>query len=62
MRKPLETKQAQPGNDASRLCLCVYRSCDIYVETDGQMDRWTDGQMDRQTDETARVVMEALKT
>ena len=27
---PSIIKQAWPGNDASRLCLCVYWSCDIY--------------------------------
>ena len=37
-----EKKQARTGNDASRLCLCVYWFCDRYGLTDGQTDRWND--------------------
>ena len=35
-------KQARPGNDASRLCLCVYWTCDMNGETGGRTDRWND--------------------
>ena len=32
-------KQARPGNDASRLCHCVYGTCEMNGETDGRTDR-----------------------